>query len=78
MGFSILETSETVTATNRPIVIITSNNEKELPGRIFTAARFPLHLIPDKALMEDIVKSTTLTLRMRCTRQALMRFYTAT
>ncbi len=54
MSFSILETSEIVTATNRPIVIITSNNEKELPDAFLRRCVFHYISFPDKALMEDI------------------------
>ena len=56
MSFSILETSETVTATNRPIVIITSNNEKELPDAFLRRCVFHYISFSDKALMQDIVK----------------------
>ena len=47
MSFSILETSEIVTATKRPIVIITSNNEKETARRILRRCVYYISF-PDK------------------------------
>ena len=75
MSFSILETSETVTATNRPIVIITSNNEKELPDAFLRRCVFHYISFPDKALMEDIVKVHHPDIENEMLEQALMRFY---
>ncbi|MCR5719946.1 MAG: MoxR family ATPase [Lachnospiraceae bacterium] len=56
MEFYINETKETVKAKNRPIVIITSNAEKELPDAFLR--RYIFHYIdfPDKELMEEIVR----------------------
>ena len=75
MSFSILETSETVTATNRPIVIITSNNEKELPDAFLRRCVFHYISFPDKALMQDIVKVHHPDIENEMLEQALMRFY---
>ena len=75
MSFSILETSEIVTATNRPIVIITSNNEKELPDAFLRRCVFHYISFPDKALMEDIVKVHHPDIENEMLEQALMRFY---
>src|SRR5574337_946652 len=49
MRFSIIETSEDIQARHRPVVMITSNNEKELPiGGAGKSAMFPLHIwLPD-------------------------------
>jgi MoxR-like ATPase len=43
MEFFVYETGETVRARHRPIVIITSNNEKELPDAFLRRCFFPLH-----------------------------------
>jgi MoxR-like ATPase len=43
MEFFVYETGETIKAKVRPIVIITSNNEKELPDAFFAPLLFPLH-----------------------------------
>lgn len=75
MSFSILETSETVTATERPIVIITSNNEKELPDAFLRRCVFHYISFPDKALMQDIVKVHHPDIEAELLEQALMRFY---
>ena len=75
MSFSILETSETVTATERPIVIITSNNEKELPDAFLRRCVFHYISFPDKALMQDIVKVHHPDIEHELLEQALMRFY---
>ncbi|MEC8050308.1 MAG: MoxR family ATPase [Myxococcota bacterium] len=75
MSFSILETSEIVTATKRPIVIITSNNEKELPDAFLRRCVFHYISFPDKALMEDIVKVHHPDIENEMLEQALMRFY---
>ena len=56
MEFYIRETKETVTAKNRPIVIITSNAEKELPDAFLRRCIFHYIDFPDKDLMEEIVR----------------------
>lgn len=56
MEFYIHETKETVSAKNRPIVIITSNAEKELPDAFLRRCIFHYIEFPDKELMEEIVK----------------------
>ena len=55
MNFTIQETNETVTARQRPIVIITSNNEKELPDAFLRRVIFHFIEFPDKDLMSRIV-----------------------
>ena len=54
MEFYINETKRTVKAKNRPIVIITSNAEKELPDAFLRRCIF--HDFPEEALMEEIVR----------------------
>ena len=56
MEFFVYETGETVRAKNRPIVIITSNNEKELPDAFLRRCFFHFISFPDRATMERIVK----------------------
>jgi MoxR-like ATPase len=56
MSFTIPETGETVTAKQRPIVIITSNNEKELPDAFLRRCVFHWIEFPDRALMTRIVR----------------------
>ena len=56
MQFHIPETGRTVTAKQRPIVIITSNAEKELPDAFLRRCVFHYIDFPDKALMEQIVR----------------------
>ena len=46
MEFYVYETRETVRAKHRPIIVITSNNEKELPGRVSAALLLSLHPLP--------------------------------
>ena len=46
MSFDVYETQERITAKERPIVVITSNNEKELPRRLSASLLLPLHQIP--------------------------------
>ncbi len=56
MEFYIPETKETVKAKKRPIVIITSNAEKELPDAFLRRCLFHYIQFPDKPLMEEIIK----------------------
>ena len=56
MEFYIHETGRTVTAKHRPIVIITSNAEKELPDAFLRRCIFHYIDFPDDALMEEIVR----------------------
>ena len=56
MEFYIHETNETIKAKQRPIVIITSNAEKELPDAFLRRCIFHYIAFPDRELMEEIVK----------------------
>jgi MoxR-like ATPase len=56
MSFTIPETGRTVTAKQRPIVIITSNNEKELPDAFLRRCVFHFIEFPDRELMTRIVR----------------------
>ena len=55
MSFTIPETGETVTAKKRPIVVITSNNEKELPDAFLRRCVFHWISFPERELMAQIV-----------------------
>ena len=56
MSFHIYETNKTITAKQRPIVIITSNNEKELPDAFLRRCIFHFIRFPEPKHMERIVK----------------------
>jgi len=57
MAFDVYETRETVTANIRPLVIITSNNEKELPDAFLRRCFFHYINFPDRDTMQRIVQS---------------------
>lgn len=57
MEFYINETKKTIKAKKRPIVIITSNAEKELPDAFLRRCIFHFIEFPDKELMEEIVRT---------------------
>ena len=56
MQFSVYETGETIVAKHRPIIIITSNNEKELPDAFLRRCFFHYINFPDKKTMAGIIK----------------------
>jgi MoxR-like ATPase len=55
MQFHVYETGETVVAKNRPVIVITSNNEKELPDAFLRRCFFHYIQFPDRATMQEIV-----------------------
>lgn len=55
MEFFVYETGETIKAKRRPIIIITSNNEKELPDAFLRRCFFHFINFPDKETMKDII-----------------------
>ncbi len=55
MSFDVYETHETITARERPIIIITSNNEKELPDAFLRRCFFHYIKFPDRATMQSII-----------------------
>ena len=55
MEFFVYETGETVQAKHRPIIIITSNNEKELPDAFLRRCFFHFITFPDRNTMQDII-----------------------
>ena len=75
MEFHIPETGETVTARHRPVVIITSNAEKELPDAFLRRCVFHYIEFPDKGLMAEIVRVHFPDLEENLLTQALEAFY---
>ena len=75
MRFYILETDAWVQAKQRPIVIITSNAEKELPDAFLRRCVFHYIAFPDPELMTDIVHVHYPTLTDTLLEQVLERFY---
>ncbi len=55
MSFDVYETQETVAANERPIVVITSNNEKELPDAFLRRCFFHYIKFPDRETMQSII-----------------------
>ncbi len=75
MEFHIPETGRTVTANHRPVVIITSNAEKELPDAFLRRCVFHYIEFPDKELMGEIVRVHFPDLNQKLLDQALEAFY---
>jgi MoxR-like ATPase len=75
MSFYIPETDETISAIHRPVVIITSNNEKELPDAFLRRCIFHYIDFPDPALMEEIVKVHFPNIKSNLLKDALESFY---
>ena len=75
MSFYIPETRETVEARHRPIVVITSNAEKELPDAFLRRCIFHYIAFPDAEMMTEIVKVHYPELERRLLDEALEAFY---
>lgn len=75
MEFYVYETRELVRAVHRPLVIITSNNEKELPDAFLRRCFFHYIQFPDVATMQEIVRVHFPTLKSDLLAQALTSFY---
>lgn len=75
MEFYIHETKETIKAKQRPIVIITSNAEKELPDAFLRRCIFHFIEFPDKELMEEIVKTHYPDVEQNLLKAAMDVFY---
>ncbi|WP_310243073.1 AAA family ATPase [Rhizobium rosettiformans] len=75
MEFHVYETGETVTAKIRPIVIITSNNEKELPDAFLRRCFFHYIRFPDAETLEKIVEVHYPGIKKTLLRNALTQFY---
>jgi MoxR-like ATPase len=75
MEFHVYETGELVKAKQRPIIIITSNNEKELPDAFLRRCFFHYIKFPDEETMHDIVEVHFPDIKSRLLQQALSSFY---
>jgi MoxR-like ATPase len=75
MSFSIYETGDTHTAQHRPLVLITSNNEKELPDAFLRRCVFHFITFPSPEQMAEIVRVHHPDLEERVMEEALARFY---
>ncbi len=75
MEFFVYETQETVRAIDRPVVIITSNNEKELPDAFLRRCFFHYISFPDQETMKEIVNVHYPDIKGELVREALNLFY---
>ena len=75
MEFYVYETGETVKAAQRPLVIITSNNEKELPDAFLRRCFFHYISFPDADTMSQIVNVHYPDIKDRLVKSALSSFY---
>jgi MoxR-like ATPase len=75
MEFYVYETREMVVAKHRPLVIITSNNEKELPDAFLRRCFFHYIKFPEKDTMQQIVDVHFPSLKRDLLAQALQSFY---
>ncbi|HOF57176.1 MAG TPA: MoxR family ATPase [Syntrophorhabdaceae bacterium] len=75
MSFHIPELDEEVKAKHRPVVIITSNSEKELPDAFLRRCVFHYIEFPDEEMMEKIVRVHYADIENKLLREAIKRFY---
>jgi MoxR-like ATPase len=75
MEFFVYETGETVKAINRPIIIITSNNEKELPDAFLRRCFFHFINFPDRDTMRKIIDVHYPSITQDLVKQALEVFF---
>jgi MoxR-like ATPase len=75
MEFHVYETKETVVAKQRPIVVITSNNEKELPDAFLRRCFFHYIRFPDRETMQQIVDVHFPGIQKRLVADALTVFF---
>jgi MoxR-like ATPase len=75
MEFFVYETGETVRAAMRPIVVITSNNEKELPDAFLRRCFFHYIRFPDAETMKAIVEAHYPGIKPRLIEEALRQFF---
>ncbi len=75
MEFYVYETKKLIKARHRPIIVITSNNEKELPDAFLRRCFFHYIKFPDKATMAEIVDVHYPDLKKDLLREALDAFY---
>jgi MoxR-like ATPase len=75
MEFFVYETRQTIKARQRPVIIITSNNEKELPDAFLRRCFFHYIKFPDRETMERIVEVHYPGMKSLLLREALTAFY---
>ena len=75
MEFHVYETGETIKAAKRPIVMITSNNEKELPDAFLRRCFFHYIKFPDQDTMEQIVNVHFPNIKQRLVAEAMRVFF---
>ena len=75
MQFHVYETQRTIAAKHRPVVIITSNNEKELPDAFLRRCFFHYIRFPDRETMDQIVQAHYPDIRNDLAREALNVFF---
>ena len=75
MEFYVYELNRTVKAAQRPIIMITSNNEKELPDAFLRRCFFHYIRFPDEATMQAIIESHFPQVKQRLVNEALKIFY---
>ncbi|VVE07075.1 ATPase AAA [Pandoraea capi] len=75
MEFYVYETRELITARHRPLVIITSNNEKELPDAFLRRCFFHYIKFPDPATMQSIIDVHFPNIRRELVSAAMATFF---
>ena len=75
MAFHVYETGETVEARHRPVVIITSNNEKELPDAFLRRCFFHYISFPDQNTLRQIIEVHHPGLKLQLLETALTQFF---
>jgi MoxR-like ATPase len=75
MEFHVYETGETIKAAKRPIIVITSNNEKELPDAFLRRCFFHYIKFPDDQTMNAIIDVHFPGIKKRLVSEALATFY---
>ncbi|NNE56591.1 MAG: MoxR family ATPase [Hellea sp.] len=75
MSFHVYETGDMITAKQRPIIIITSNNEKDLPDAFLRRCFFHYIQFPDADTMAEIVNVHFPDIKSRLLAAAMKRFY---
>jgi MoxR-like ATPase len=75
MEFHVYETNETIAAKQRPIVIITSNNEKELPDAFLRRCFFHYIRFPEADVLQQIVDVHYPGIKKKLVQEALTQFY---
>jgi len=75
MEFFVYETGQTIKAKHRPIIVITSNNEKELPDAFLRRCFFHFINFPDRDTMTEIIKVHYPEVQKKLVKEALEAFF---